>query len=553
MKLRALLLVPVLLLGGCQGDDERGGTGFGGSGETGGTTGGDEEPPVEGEFAEPHIRILLARQYVNAIAELFDDEIAELAAPRADVTLNGFDAIGAGQLSLTDADIDDYERSATAIAAAALASPTALEPYLDCVPSGPDDVDCLSSFVERFGLRAWRRPLEPMELGRWTNVGFTAALDFGEFERGLEFIIAGMLQSPNFIYQIEVGVETGDGSGRRKLTSYELASRMSLFLTDNIPSAALLAAAGAGELDDEAGVREWAATLLADPRARLAFDEYFEELLYLRKLAEIAKDPATYPGWSPYLAESMKVETIALIDDIVWLQDSDFRDILDAEHTFVNDVLAAHYGVAYPGPAGFQKIPVPPGEKRGGIFGHASLLSVLAHVSSTSPTIRGKFIQERMLCFSIPPPPPEVVTDLPSAEEAPTMRDRLELHLVDPVCASCHQVMDPAGLGLENYDGVGRFRTAENGVTLDTQSELDDVPFDGALELGGVLRDKPEFARCTVLNLYRHGAGHVEAPGELAYLDAVEDAFVEDNDYRLRQTLVDLVASEAFRYVGEQD
>lgn len=551
MRVKALAILTLLALAGCQGDADGRDTAttFGGGSEA---SGGDEDGSIEGEFAEPRIRILLARQYLNALSDLFSPELAALATPRADVTLNGFDAIGAGQLSLTDADIDAYERSATAVAAAAVASPELLQPYLPCVPAGPDDAACMRSFVEAFGRRAWRRPLDPAESGRWTNVGFTAALEFNSFERGLEFILAGMLQSPNFIYQVEVGEPVGDGSGRRRLSGYELAARMSLFLADSIPGPELLDAAAEGELDDEAGVRAWAEALLAQPRARAAFDEYFEEMLYLRKLAEIAKDPATYPGWSPYLAESMKVETIALIDDVVWIEDGDFRDILDAEHTFVNDVLAAHYGIAFPGGAGFQRVPVPPGEKRGGIFGHASMLSVLAHVSSTSPTIRGKFIQERMLCFSIPPPPPEVVTDLPSAEQAATMRERLAMHLADPVCASCHTIMDPPGLGLENYDGVGRYRTTDNGAQIDAASDLDGEPFEGALQLGQVLRERERFASCTILNLYRHGAGHVEAPAEREYLDRVEAAFV-DNDYRLRATLVELVASPAFRFVGEQD
>ncbi|MFO7563268.1 MAG: DUF1592 domain-containing protein [Enhygromyxa sp.] len=546
------LLLPALLLAvGCRGnDDERDTfTTFGDDGEGG--DGDDDGDASNGEFAEPRIRILLARQYVNAITELLGPGPAMAAKPRADVTLNGFDAIGASQISLTDADIDAFEISAGAVAAAAVANPTSLAPYLSCTPSEPGDLECMRSFVVEFGFMAWRRPLSEAEVDRWANVGLSAAADFGSFDKGLEFVIAGMLQSPNFIYQIEVGVPV-EGSEQRKLTGYELATRMSFFLIDTTPSVELLEAAAAGELDDAAGVRAWAEQLILDPRSRPAFDKYFEEVFYLRKLGEIAKDPGTYPGWSPYLAESMKVETIALIDDVVWIEDGDFRDILDAQHTFVNQSLADHYGVAYPGPSGFQKVPVPPGEKRGGIFGHASMLSVLAHVSSTSPTVRGKFIQERMLCFSIPPPPPGVVTDLPSTEEAKTMRQRLALHQQDPLCASCHTLMDPVGFGLENYDGVGLFRTLDNGEPIDALSDLDGEPFEGALELGQRLRERQRFSYCSVLNLYRHATGHVELPGETEHLLAVDEAFVA-SEYRFKAALVELVASRAFRYVGEQN
>jgi hypothetical protein len=547
-----LLLLPTLLLApGCKGgDDSRETFGTFGSADAG-ETGGDEGEPGDGIFAEPRIRILLARQYVNAVSDLLGPGVAMAASPRADVTLNGFDAIGAAQISLTDADIDAYESSATAIASAAVANPASLSPYLSCTPTQPTDGECMRSFVAEFGFVAWRRPLDEVELERWASVGVSAAAEFGSFDSGLEFVIGGMLQSPNFIYQVEVGGPPNE-IGRRKLTGYELATRMSFFLLDTTPSRELLEAAAAGELDSADGVRAWAEELLLDSRARLAFDGYFEEVLYLRKLAEIAKDPATFPGWSPYLADSMKVETIALIDDIVWIEDGDFRDILDAEYTFVNSSLASHYGIAYPGPSGFQKVPVPAGEKRGGIFGHASLLSVLAHVSSTSPTVRGKFIQERILCNSIPPPPPGVATDLPSTEDAKTMRERLALHQEDPICSSCHSIMDPAGLGLENYDGVGKFRTLDNGEPIDALSDLDGEPFEGALELGKLLRERERFSWCTVLNLYRHATGHVEAAGEVEQLVGVDEAFIEA-EYRLQDALVELVASPAFRYVGEQD
>ncbi len=552
MLTRSILTLPLLILAGCQGGDGRGGT-FGTSfDDEADSAEGDDEGIEDGEYAAPRLRILLARQYVAAVGSLLGPQAAMAATPRADVALNGFDAIGAAQISLTSFDIDAYEKSAGAIAAIAINTPGAVDPYLKCTPQGPDDLDCMRSFVEEFGLLAWRRPLDDTELTRWSDVGLSASLDFADFNKGVEFVIAGVLQSPNFIYQVEVGEPDPDDPTLRKLDGYEIATRMSFFLLDSPPSRELLAAASSGELDTAAGVRAWAEVLVEDQRARAAFDNFFDEVLQLRQLDEAAKSTTTYPGWSPYLADSMKVETLALIDDIIWLQDGDYRDILTAEHTYVNEVLADHYGVAYPGPSGFQKIPVPPGQKRGGVLGHASLLSVLAHVSSTSPTLRGKFVQERLLCAAIPPPPPGVVTDLPSGAEYKTMRERLAAHQEEPSCAACHSIMDPTGLGLENYDGIGQFRTIENGVVIDTLSDLDGESFDGALQLGEILRERPKFSLCTVINLYRHATGHVEAEGEIPRLVGVDQAFME-GEYRFKAALVELVSSKAFRYVGEQD
>lgn len=545
-----LILILIPAIAGCQG---------GGQAATFGESFDDEAADAdadggldEGAYAEPRLRILLGRQYVAAVGDLLGPQAAQVASVRADVALNGFDAIGAAQIALTSQDIDIYEQSAGAVAAAALATPGALDAYRSCVPQEPGDLECMRSFTAAFGSLAWRRTLDESELTRWSEVGVTAALDFGEFDKGVEFVIAGMLQSPNFLYQVEIGEPDLDNPTLRRLTGPEVATRMSFFLLDTTPSRELLDAAAAGELDTVEGVRAWAESMVLDPRARFAFDNFFEEVLYLRKLDETAKDVGTYPGWSPYLADSMRVETIALVDDVIWIEDGDYRDILTADYTFVNEALASHYGIAYPGGTGFQKVTLPPGEKRGGIFGHASLLSLLAHVSSTSPTLRGKFVQERMMCTSIPPPPPGVVTDLPSGAEYKTMRERLAGHQDQELCASCHSIMDPPGLGLENYDGVGRFRTMENGVVIDTKSDLDGEPFDGAAELGGLLRERSKFSLCTILNLYRHATGHVEQPGEIDRLIAVDESFIAA-EYRFKSALVELVASKAFRFVGEQD
>ncbi|NVB38544.1 DUF1592 domain-containing protein [Pseudenhygromyxa sp. WMMC2535] len=558
LSLPAFVLAPACYIGvdnedtfaDSVGDD----AGSGGEGQEGADGGEDEgaEELVDVDYAEPRLRILLGRQYVNSITDLLGPVAGLAASPRDDIALNGFDAVGASQLSMSDADVDTYESSAVAVAAAAMTDEGALDPYLVCTPSEPGDAECMASFVENFGFMAWRRQLDADELARWTAVGLDAALDYGDFESGLEFVIAGMLQSPYFLYQVEIGAPAPAlGEGLRKLSGTELATRLSYFLLDTTPSRALLEAGEAGELDTAEGVRAWAEQLLADPRSRAAFQSYWEELLELRELGETAKDLELFPEWTPYLAESMKLETTTLIDEVMWIEDGDFRDILDADHTYVNQALADLYGVEFPGGSGFAKVELPASEGRGGIFGHAGLLSALAHVNSTSPTIRGKFVQERVLCTSIPPPPPNVVTDLPITDDAKTMRQRLEMHQEEPTCAACHLLMDPIGLGLENYDGIGRFRTTENGEPIDALSDLDGVAFEGAQQLGQAVRDKSRFSLCTVLNLYRHATGHVESGGEVDRLYEVDAAFIQ-SDYRLQGAIVELVASRAFRYVGEQ-
>ena len=432
----------------------------------------------------------------------------------------------------------------------------ALQGYLGCTPIGPDDAACHEQFVRSFGRVAWRRSLLPEEVALYVSVAQTAALEAGDFWTGVEYAIATFLQSPYFLYQVELGVPDADDPSIRRLTGVELATRMSYFLLDTTPSPELLDEAEGGALDTAEGVREVARALLLSDDARIALSNFYAEILRLRELEALPKDPGTYPAWSPQLAAALRVETLTLIEDIIWQQDGDARDMFDAPYTFANDTLANFYGLAHPtggafSPDYFLKVPLPETEKRGGILGQGAYLAAFSHISSTSPTLRGKFVREAIMCQTIPPPPPDVVPVLPdSTADAPTMRDRLEMHMEDPACSSCHVMMDGVGFGLENYDGIGLYRTTENGATINTVSVLEPYgEFDGARALGGRLREAPEVSLCMVRNLFRHATGHVERVGELPTLQEIDEAFAADG-FRMQELLAQLVASKAFRMVG---
>jgi hypothetical protein len=380
----------------------------------------------------------------------------------------------------------------------------------------------------------------------------TAASDYGDMLAGQRRVIATFLQSPYFLYQVEIGEPDPDVPGRRRLTGWEMATRMSYFLAGTTPDDALLDAAEAGELDSSAGIRAQAERLVAGPDAPPALDEWVSEYLRLREIASLPKDPAMFPEFTPALADSMRRETLALVDDLAWNADGDFTELFDAPYTFVDANLAALYGLTDPGSYGetMTKVTLPPEQKRGGIFGHAGMMASLGHIASTSPTLRGKFVRENIMCTSVPPPPPDVVTDLPDTSEAKTMRERLEAHMGDPSCASCHAFIDPIGFGLENYDAIGRFRTLENGVEIDASAEMDGQTFEGAAELGTIVRGDEKSAGCMVRGLFRHATGHLEVDGEEGELEVLEAAFA-DEGYRMQALLVELVASPAFRVVGE--
>lgn len=513
-------------------------------------TGSPDDPGIDAaNLPEPTLHRLLARQYRNSVRDLLGDGAALAVTPPQDTEVNGFEAIGASQIAVNDDAVSKYESSARAAAAAAMGDIARIDAYVDCAPEAPGDADCHARFVERFGRLAWRRPLDQDEISRYSAIGVLAGEAYGDFHAGVERSLAAMLESPHFVYQVELGVPQATDPSVRRLTGYEMAARMSFFLLDSTPPPELLDAAEAGALDTAGGVRAAARDLLDRPEAREALRGYHDELLRLRALGELPKDQGTYPEFTPSLASAMREETLLLIDELVWDSDGDFRDFFDADHTWVNPELAAFYGVDAPSQDGFAKVTLPAEQKRGGFLGQAAFLATYAHAAGTSPTLRGKFVRERLLCQDIPAPPPGVVTVLPSDDDAKTMREKLAMHQQNPSCASCHKLMDNVGLGLENYDGVGAYRTTENGVDIDAASDLDGVAFDGAASLGAAVRDHEGVPACLVRNLYRHAAGHVETDGEEASLLAIEHAFVKSG-YRLREALVEIVASDAFRGAG---
>jgi len=559
MQIRSLLLgAAALLAGGCYTGVDVSGTGApsggsdsftttageGGTGDTG--TDSDDGVPDDYDPSPVALRRLVGSQYAASVRLLLGDAAADAANPPDDAAINGFTAVGAAQLALGSAEVDRYEASARDIASAAVGAGTHLS-HMDCTPTGPADVACMREFVQRFGRLAFRRSLENDELDRYTTVGLTTAGDFDEFYAGVESTLAAMLQSPLFLYQVETG-EAGE-DGQRRLRGTELATRMSFFLTGATPDGTLLDAAEAGELDNTDGLRESAFSLLEREEARGALGAFTEELLKLHELDGLPKDAVAFPTYDVDLAEAMHEETRLFIEH-VGFESGDFSEMFDADYTFVNDVLAAHYGI--PGEFGeeFVQVTLPPDQKRGGILGHASVLSVLAHVSSSSPTHRGKFVRETLLCTTIPAPPPGVSTDLPIGDGTETLRERLEIHMTDPSCAGCHVLMDPIGFALESYDGVGAFRTQDNNKPIDDASELDGTPVSGAAEVGAVLRENEAAHVCLVRNLYRHATGHIESDSELDALQDVTAAYI-DSGYDLQTALVEIVGSPAFRLVGE--
>jgi hypothetical protein len=509
-------------------------------------------PTVLPPFSPPpaRLRILLSTQYRNSIRELLGSAAAAAVTPPPDSSLNGFNSIGASQFELTPFAVSAYEKSAFEAARIALADTTRRAALIGCTPVSPTDDACWTSFVQRFGRLAWRGQWSAEDVAPLVALGKKSATAYSNFYSGAEFVVAALLQSTRFLQQTEFGAPSTEHPGSVKLTGTEMASRLSFFLRNSAPSAELLAAGDSGALATAEGVRAQAQALLSGTGPKSVVEDFFHELLGLANLAQAQKDSTTYPAFSTTLAQDMGQETRTLVSTLA-VEDADFRTVFDASFSFVNAPLAQLYGMPSAG-TGFVRAELPPTQGRGGLLGQAAFLSLFAHNASSSPTLRGRLVREKMLCQSIPAPPPEVVTVLPVVDPSnpQTARDRLQFHRQNASCAGCHALMDDIGLGLENYDGIGQYRTTEFGLAINATSPLDDLgTFTGARQLGGLLKTMDRAHECMVRNLFRYGTGHIETNGELRPLKAVTEAYVSSG-YKARTLLSEFVGSDAFRFAG---
>jgi hypothetical protein len=534
-----------------------GGGGGGGDDDDDGEDGGDSPdagpPPVK--LSPLRIRRLLDRQYVNAVRDLLGEQAALVAQPPENLASRGFDSIGAAEVRLPAVAVKRYEESARAVAEQAILDLAALSPYLDCTPAGADDAACMTELVERFGRRALRRPLTDDEVARYVDLGMDTAGTFGSFYTGAEYVLTAFLQSPSFLYQIEVGEPAPDDPERMRLTGYEMATRLSFFLLDTTPSEELLELAESGALAEAGGVREAAAALIGGEGARGALAAFYGERFKLRELATLSKDPELFPQFDTELAASMRQEALELLAHIVWEEDADYRELFTARYAFVNADLAALYGVEPPAnAAAFERRDLPAEHGRAGILGQAGFLALHAHPGFTSPTRRGRFVIERLLCGEVPPPPPDVVPVLPEDPGKPeTMRQKLDRHMSDDACASCHRAMDPIGFGMEHFDAIGAWRPDDRGMTLDVSGEVVDLGgFEGLDGLADLVGGAAEAHRCWARSLYRHATAHVEGAYEKVVIDELAETFA-GGGYRVRELLVELAASQGFRYAARPE
>ena len=417
-----------------------------------------------------------------------------------------------------------------------------------CRPSGPADPgeeQCARSILSSLARRAYRRPMTDADLDLLLGF-YRAGRSDGAFERGIQVALERLLASPDFLFRVVEDPRDSAPGAVYEITDLELASRLSFFLWSSIPDDELLEVASRGELQDEAVLVEQTRRMLADPRSASLITNFAGQWLRLRNLPGIDRDAHLFPDFDDNLRRAMRRETELLLETIA-REDRSMLELLAADYTFVNERLARHYGIPNVAGSHFRRVPVTDPNRRG-ILGHASILTVTSQSNRTSPVTRGKWILENLL-GAPPPAPPDEVPGLEETRLEGTLRERMVQHRRNPVCAACHQAMDPLGFSLENFSPLGEWRTVDAGFPVDAGGAMPDgiTTFEGVSGLRRALLDKSDVFISTLtekLLIYALGRG-IEYYDKPTVRDIGRQA--ARHDYRFSALIEGIVTSAPFR------
>jgi hypothetical protein len=415
-------------------------------------------------------------------------------------------------------------------------------------PKNGETQKCAREILERFAGRAFRRPATHAELDRLVELVEQSVRDGDTFERGIQLAVAAILVSPHFLFRVELAKDTKAVGEYQVLTDFEVATRLSYFLWSSLPDDALMALAREGKLQDEATLEAQALRMLHDTKAQALVENFASQWLHLRNLKNVTPAKELFPHFDDALRQAMQRETELFFESIV-REDRSILECLDADYTFLNERLAKHYEIdGVTGPE-FRRVTLS-GDRRAGLLGQASVLTVTSNPTRTSPVKRGKWILEQLLGTPPPPPPPDV-PELKEGKDAVlkgSLRERMEQHRANPSCAACHTRMDPLGFGLEYYDAIGAWRESDGAFPIDASGTLPSgQAFRGPKELRAILKGKQkEFTRCLSEKLLTYALGRGLQSSDDCTVDRIARAVAEDS-HRFSRLVIEIVKSAPFR------
>jgi hypothetical protein len=414
------------------------------------------------------------------------------------------------------------------------------------------ELPCARTILTNLARRAYRRPVTGADLENLLSF-YQSGRNKKNFEAGIQNALRLILADPKFLFRMETDPAGAAPGSMHPVSDLELASRLSFFLWSSIPDDQLITVASQGKLKDPAILEQQVKRMLADDRSEALVKNFAGQWLLLRNLPNVQPDPNEFPNFDDNLRQAFRRETEMFFESIM-REDRNVLDLLTADYTFVNERLAKHYGIEGVYGSQFRRVKVT-NEERRGLLGQGSILTVTSEANRTSPVKRGKFILEAILGTPPPSPPPNV-PPLKENEGAQVMsvRARLELHRKNPPCSGCHAVMDPLGFSLENFDGIGEWRTKEPGGAVDPSGQLaDGTKIDGPVALrNAIMRHPEQFVRTLTEKMLTYGLGR-----GLEYYDMptvrgiARDA--SRNDYKFSSIVLGIVKSTPFQMRRVQD
>ena len=423
-----------------------------------------------------------------------------------------------------------------------------------CQPSGvASETACAMEILSALARRAYRRPLASGDLALLLEF-YEAGRERGGFEAGVRDGLQVILASPEFLFRSESDPSDIEPGTVYPLDDIALASRLSFFLWSSIPDDELLQIAEEGRLGEPSVLESEVRRMLADFRADAMVENFAGQWLFLRNLQSVGPDTLLFPAFDDDLRRAFRSETELLVQSVM-REDRNVLDLLRSDYSFVNERLARHYGIPNIYGSHFRRVTLDD-EARRGLLGHGSILTVTSYPNRTSPVLRGKWILENILGTPPPPPPPNVpdLEENRPGEEARSLRERLEQHRSNPACASCHAMIDPAGLALENFDAIGRMRTTEEGGIIDTAGRLvDGTEVEGPVALRAALLDRPDqFVGTLTEKLLIYALGRGLEPFDMPVVRSIVGK-ARANDYRFSSLIMGIVNSAPFRMKRSQE
>jgi hypothetical protein len=483
------------------------------------------------------LRRLTRVEYTNTVRDLLGINSKLAKDFESDTAVAGFETNGIATLSASGT--LDYAEAATT-----LADQIDVAKLTDCDPKTATDA-CARTFISNFGQRAFRRPLTPSEIDGILKI-FSNKKVRSDFGSAARLVVETLLQAPSFLYRPDVA--PADDSAASKLArSYEMASRLSYFLWGSMPDETLFAAAQSGAvLIKEKRVAE-VRRMLADPRANASLRNFYDQWMDGNRLASATKDSKLFPQFNDDLKASMKEETGRFVEYISQSENGSLTALLTSPVGFVDANLAKLYGVTAPA-SGFTRTEMPAGQ-RSGLLTQAGFFAGHSFAGEPSPIHRGLFVRRKLLCQDLQLPK-NVEVKAPAVDPAVSLRDRLDQHRKNPLCANCHQLMDPIGFGFGNYDAIGRWQTMEGKFKADSLGEISgtdeiDGTFDGAPELAKRLASSAIVQRCMTQQWFRFALGREETAAEECLMDQLAGQ-LRTKGLDLRELVVSIATSDAF-------